>query len=538
MSHFRYCRAICLSLLLLSAGASAQVPVGNLPQATLPLSGNEAVMVQQGGRSKQTAISNVGSLGPPATASYLLQSPNATLTGSRTLAGTANEITLTDGGSGSTLTLATPQAIAAASSPTFANLTLSSRTGILLGNGASALTSYAGATCNPQFIQAVSATGTLTCGTPAGTGVASVGLLDGSSVPLYAITGSPVTTTGTLTVTLNNQSANQVLAGPTSSSAQPTFRALVSGDIPPINLASTANGGVLSSSILGGANGGTGNGFFAVTGPATSLKTFTYPNASATVLTSNALVTAAQGGTGNGFFAVSGPATSTKTFTFPNASATVLTSNAAVTVAQGGTGVATLTNHGVLLGAAAGNITAVAAMAADTLLQGQGAGADPAVVAVNNCGSSTTALSYSTGTHAFGCQTITAGIVTGSYTATMVGCTTSPTVTVKYTVVGNMANISVPAANCTGNSPNFSLSGAPGAITPNVGTLMPVTQTLENNSATVVAAAAFMSSSGALTFCVGNRGGTVALCNANGGFASAGPTGTQDSSTYTYSLSN
>ena len=52
------------------------------------------------------------------------------------------------------------------------------------------------------------------------------------------------------------------------------------------------------SGILPGANGGTGNGFFAVTGPATSLKTFTFPNASATVLTTNAAVTSAQGGTG------------------------------------------------------------------------------------------------------------------------------------------------------------------------------------------------------------------------------------------------
>ena len=48
---------------------------------------------------------------------------------------------------------------------------------------------------------------------------------------------------------------------------------------------------------------------------------------------------AGNGGTGNAFFAVAGPSTSTKTFTFPNASANVLTDNAAVTGAQGGTGV-------------------------------------------------------------------------------------------------------------------------------------------------------------------------------------------------------
>lgn len=52
------------------------------------------------------------------------------------------------------------------------------------------------------------------------------------------------------------------------------------------------------SGILPGANGGTGNGFFAVTGPTTSLRTFTFPNADATVLTTNAAVTVAQGGTG------------------------------------------------------------------------------------------------------------------------------------------------------------------------------------------------------------------------------------------------
>lgn len=49
--------------------------------------------------------------------------------------------------------------------------------------------------------------------------------------------------------------------------------------------------------ILPGANGGSGNGFFAVSGPATSLKTFTFPNASSTVLTTNAAVTETQGGT-------------------------------------------------------------------------------------------------------------------------------------------------------------------------------------------------------------------------------------------------
>jgi hypothetical protein len=47
------------------------------------------------------------------------------------------------------------------------------------------------------------------------------------------------------------------------------------------------------------------------------------------------------GGTGNGFTKFSGPTTSEKTFTLPNATATILTTNAAVTIAQGGTGTTT-----------------------------------------------------------------------------------------------------------------------------------------------------------------------------------------------------
>lgn len=60
--------------------------------------------------------------------------------------------------------------------------------------------------------------------------VVSVGL----SLPsIFTVTGSPVTTTGTLTGTLATQLANLVFAGPVSGGAlAPTFRALVAADIP------------------------------------------------------------------------------------------------------------------------------------------------------------------------------------------------------------------------------------------------------------------------------------------------------------------
>lgn len=54
----------------------------------------------------------------------------------------------------------------------------------------------------------------------------------------------------------------------------------------------------LVTGILPGGHGGTGNGFMTFTGPASTIKTYTFPNASCSVLTSNAAVTIAQGGTG------------------------------------------------------------------------------------------------------------------------------------------------------------------------------------------------------------------------------------------------
>ena len=67
-----------------------------------------------------------------------------------------------------------------------------------------------------------------------GTGsVTSVGL----SLPsIMAVTGSPVTTSGTLTGTLTTQAANAIFAGPSSGAgAAPTFRSLTTADIPALS---------------------------------------------------------------------------------------------------------------------------------------------------------------------------------------------------------------------------------------------------------------------------------------------------------------
>jgi hypothetical protein len=133
--------------------------------------------------------------------------------------------------------------------------------------------------------------------------------------------------------------------------------------------------------ILPGGNGGTNNGFMDFTGPTTSLKTFTLPDATSTILTDNALVTGAQGGTNNGFFQVSGPATSLKTYTLPNASSAILTDNAAVTAVQGGTGLASGTSGGVLYFSSTTTIASSALLTSNQVMLGGGAGAAPDVLA-------------------------------------------------------------------------------------------------------------------------------------------------------------
>ena len=74
---------------------------------------------------------------------------------------------------------------------------------------------------------------------PSGT-VTSVGL---SMPSIFTVTNSPVTTSGTLTATLATQTANTVFAGPTTVvAAAPTFRALVAADIPSLDTSKITTG--------------------------------------------------------------------------------------------------------------------------------------------------------------------------------------------------------------------------------------------------------------------------------------------------------
>jgi hypothetical protein len=80
-------------------------------------------------------------------------------------------------------------------------------------------------------------------------GVTSVDL----AVPaIFSVSGNPITSSGTITVSLATQTQNKIWASPNGSTGAPTFRALVAADLPSVPLTTGVTG------TLPETNGGTG----------------------------------------------------------------------------------------------------------------------------------------------------------------------------------------------------------------------------------------------------------------------------------------
>lgn len=94
--------------------------------------------------------------------------------------------------------------------------------------------------------------GNLSWGLASSGTVTSVAFADNSISPIFTVSGSPITTSGTLGIALANQSAHFVFIGPASgSAAQPTFRALLSSDIPALSYVSSVGANAPLSSTGG-----------------------------------------------------------------------------------------------------------------------------------------------------------------------------------------------------------------------------------------------------------------------------------------------
>lgn len=125
-----------------------------------------------------------------------------------------------------------------------------------------------------------------TSGCPGGSGVTSIATTS-------PITGGTITTTGTIACAtcVVASSPGAGIAHFAGSTQTITSSSIVNADIAAATIDLTAK----VTGILPAANGGTANGFFAVSGPASSTKTFTFPNANATITQTIASGTAALG---------------------------------------------------------------------------------------------------------------------------------------------------------------------------------------------------------------------------------------------------
>jgi hypothetical protein len=217
-------------------------------------------------------------------------------------------------------------------------------TGVVLNTTTTGVpTIYAGTSCTNQFVRSLNASAAATC--------ATVALLTDTSGTLTVARGGTGLTSGT---------SGGILAftasGTLASSGALTANALVLG----------GGAGVAPSAM-----GSLGTTTTVLHGNAAGAPTFGAVSLTADV---SGILPVANGGTNNAFFTVSGPATSAKTYTFPNATTTILTTNAAVTTAQGGTGIASYTTGDLLQASGATTLAALAATSTGNALISGGVG--------------------------------------------------------------------------------------------------------------------------------------------------------------------
>jgi hypothetical protein len=121
------------------------------------------------------------------------------------------------------------------------------------------------------------------------------------------------------------------------------------------------------------------------------------------------IIASTYGGTGNGFTKFSGATASEKTYTLPDATCTLLTTNTTVTVAQGGTAQTSYTNGQLLIGNTTGN----------TLAKGTLTGTTNQVVVTNGAGSITLSLPQDIATASspsFTSLTLSTGLIVSAIT--------------------------------------------------------------------------------------------------------------------------
>jgi len=236
--------------------------------------------------------------------------------------------------------------------------------GILYGNGTSALGVTSAGTTGQVLLANTS--GAPTWGAIPTTGaVTSISFGTTGLTPNSATTGV-VTVAGTLAIAnggtgeTTRQAAIDALAGAVTSGqylrgngTDVVMSAIQVTDVPTLNQNTTGSAATLTTPRA--IYGNNFNGSAALT----------------------QIIASTYGGTGNGFTKFSGPTTSEKTFTLPDATATILTTNAAVTPTQGGTGLSAYTTGDIIYASATNTLSALADVATGNALISGGVGVAP-----------------------------------------------------------------------------------------------------------------------------------------------------------------
>jgi hypothetical protein len=208
------------------------------------------------------------------------------------------------------------------------------------------------------------------------------------------------------------------------------------------------------------------------------------------------LISSAFGGTGNGFTKFSGPTTSEKTFILPDASATILTSNAAVTAAQGGTGISSYTIGDLLYASGTSTLSKLAGVTTGNALLSGGVGAAPSwgkidltshitgTLPVTNGGTGATTLTgilKGNGTSAFTAATAGTDYVVPNASITG-GTNTKITYDNKGLVTAGTQAAASDLSNGTTGSGSIVLSTSPTLTTPNLGVASSTSETISGTA--------------------------------------------------------
>ena len=335
--------------------------------------------------------------------------------------------------------------------------------GVSYGTGSAYAFTAAGTT--GQILTATTG-GAPTWAAPATSGtVTSVGL----SLPSqFTVTNSPVTSSGTLTGSWNTQTANFVLAGPTTGAAAvPTFRALVSGDIPSLSYVTSvtgtapvvSSGGLTPAISMAAANTST-NGYL------TSTDWNTFNNKGSGTVTSVAALTLGTTGTDLTSTVANGTTTPVITLNVPTASATnrgalsaadwttfnnkgsgtvtsVSFTGGIITVANGTTTPAFTvagTSGGIPYFSSGTTWASSAALTQYGIVYGGGAGAAPVATAAGTTGQVLTATTGGAPTWAApatsGTVTSVSVVSANGFAGTVATATTTPAITLTTSITG------------------------------------------------------------------------------------------------------